>query len=343
MEGDIIRIATLVTLAEEENIKQKKLREKQQSRRTEDMLTAFLRVNYSDALVVANDHIKPLLTTGAGEKGSATVDARLNMIVLTDVPSVIKRAKEIIQRVDLVTPQVIIEARIVEANTNFSRDLGFDWGTVTLGEFDIGGLDVGPTTFQASNLPDADPSAVLGFNFFKLGGTSFTIVDAKLEAAEVEGKTNILSSPKVVTLDNVEATIKQGLQIPYLERDSSGNATTTFKDVDLLLKVTPQVTPDNRISMTVFLTKNEVVEETAAGPALSTNEAKTVLLMDDGDTVVIGGILKSTRTWSEDRIPGLGTLPFLGWLFKSQSKTDDKNELLIFLTPQIIRLKQKKM
>ena len=344
MEGDIIRIATLVTLANEEKLRKKKLQDAQASARQEDFLTAFLRVNYADATSVASQHITPLLTpkrTVSGDAGSVTVDARLNMIILTDVPTVIKRAKEIIQRIDLVTPQVIIEARIVEANTNFSRDLGFDWGTVTLGQFDIGGLDVGPTTFQASNLPDGDPSAVLGFNFFKLGGTSFTIVDAKLEAAEVEGKTNILSSPKIVTLDNKKAKIKQGFEVPYLERDSSGNATVRFKDVDLLLEVTPQVTPDDRISMTIFVTKNDLVDPTQPEPALSTNEAETEVLLDDGDTVVIGGIMKSSRTWAEDRIPGLGKLPVLGWLFKSQSRTDDKNELLIFLTPQIVKLKQK--
>ena len=137
--------------------------------------------------------------------------------------------------------------------------------------------------------------------------------------------------------------IKQGFEVPYLERDSSGNATTQFKNVDLLLEVTPSVTPDDRIALTIFVTKNEVFQETDIGPALSTNEAETEILMDDGDTVVIGGILKSTKTWAEDRIPGLGKLPVVGWLFKSQLETDDKNELLIFLTPQIVKLQQKKM
>ena len=202
---------------------------------------------------------------------------------------------------------------------------------------------MGPTTFAASNLPEADPTAVLGFNFAKLGGTPFTIIDAKLEASEIEGKTNILSAPKIVTLDNKKAKIKQGFEVPYLERDSSGNSTVRFKDVDLLLEVTPNVTPDDRIALNIFVTKNDIAELTPDGPALSINEAETEILMDDGDTVVIGGVLKSTKTWDEDRIPGLGQLPVVGWLFKSQSKTDDKNELLIFLTPQNVKLEQKKL
>jgi len=182
---------------------------------------------------------------------------------------------------------------------------------------------------------------VLGFNFAKLGGTPFTIVDAKLEASEIEGKTNILSAPKIVTLDNKKAKIKQGFEVPYQERDSSGNSTVRFKDVDLLLEVTPNMTPDDRIVMKIFVTKNDVAEQTADGPALSTNEAQTELLIDNGDTIVIGGIVKSLITYGDKGIPGLRKLGMLGWLFKSQEKTDSKNELLIFITPRIVQLKQK--
>ena len=116
-----------------------------------------------------------------------------------------------------------------------------------------------------------------------------------------------------------------------------------FKDIDLLLEVTPSVTPDNRIAMTIFVTKNEVFQLTAQGPALSTNEAETEILVDDGDTIVIGGILKSTIVWSEEGIPGLRTMGVLGWLFKFQQELDDKNELLIFITPRIVQLEQKRL
>jgi type IV pilus assembly protein PilQ len=346
MEGDIIRIATLTTLAQEEKLKQAKLKAEQLAQKQQEALeplhTVYLPINYSKAKDEILPHVQVILTDG---RGKASVDERNNQLIITDTLAKIRQAKEIVEKIDQVTPQVIIEARIVEANTNFSRALGFDWGTVTLGAFNVGDWVIGPTTFQASNLAGGEtaPTAVLGFNFAKISGTPFTIVDAKLEASEIEGKTNILSAPKVITIDNKKAKIKQGFEVPYLERDSSGNATTRFKNVDLLLEVTPSVTPDDRIALTIFVTKNEVFQETDIGPALSTNEAETEILMDDGDTVVIGGILKSTKTWAEDRIPGLGKLPVVGWLFKSQLRTDDKNELLIFLTPQIVKLQQKKL
>jgi type IV pilus assembly protein PilQ len=193
-------------------------------------------------------------------------------------------------------------------------------------------------------LPATIPSAVVGGTFQKLTGTPFEIIDAQLVASETEGKTNIISAPKVVTLDNKKAMIKQGLEIPYLESDASGlNATVKFKNVDLLLEVTPHITPDDRIVMKIFLTKNDVVDPTADQPALSTNEAQTELLVDNGDTIVIGGIVKSTIQYGEKGIPGLRRLGVLGWLFKSQSKSDSKNELLIFITPRILQLKQKNM
>jgi type IV pilus assembly protein PilQ len=337
MEGDIIRIATLTTLAQEEILRQKKLKAAQKAKKQEDLITAFLRINYATAAEVNATHVVYLLTEG---RGKSTVDGRLNMIVVTDVPSVIKRVKEVIQRLDQVTPQVVIEARIVEANSSFTRDLGFDWGTVSAGPFNNGGTEL-ILNGLASNLPAAAPSGVVGFDFIKLSGTPFSIIDAKLVVSETEGKTNIISAPKIVTLDNKKARIKQGLEVPYQERDSSGNSTIRFKNVDLLLEVTPNVTPDNRINMKIFVTKNDVAEQTPDGPALSTNEAETELLIDDGDTIVIGGIVKSAITYGEKGIPGLRKLGVLGWLFKSQSKTDSKNELLIFITPRIVKLKQK--
>ncbi len=343
MEGDIIRVASLTTLKREEDLEAKKLAAAQAKKKQEDLVTAFLPINYANAQVVAKNLIKPLISPNRASDGaSVTVDDRLSMIILTDVPSVIKRAKEIIQRIDLVTPQVTIEARIVEANSAFTRDLGFDWGTVTAGPFNIGDATL-TLTGLASNLPATIPSAVVGGTFQKLSGTPFEILNAQLVASETEGKTNIISAPKVVTLNNTMATIKQGLEVPYLERDSSGNATVKFKNVDLLLEVTPSITPDDRVVMKIFVTKNDVVDPTADQPALSTNEARTELLVDNGDTIVIGGIVKSTIQYGEKGIPGLRGLGVLGWLFKSQSKSDTKNELLIFITPRILKLEQKNM
>jgi type IV pilus assembly protein PilQ len=342
MEGDIVRIATLNTLAQEEKLRQARAKATQaalnQQKALEPMITEYIPINYSNAKTEILPHVKPILTAG---RGQISVDTRNNQLIVTDTAEKIEQAREIVDIIDQVTPQVIIEARIVEANTNFSRELGFDWGEINLGDILSGANEL--TMFGlASNLPATIPSAVVGGTFRKLAGTPFEIVNARLVASETEGKTNIISSPKVVTLDNKKAKIKQGLEVPYLERDSSGNATIRFKNVDLLLEVTPNITPDDRIVMKIFVTKNDVVDPSADQPALSTNEAETELLVEDGDTIVIGGIVKSTIQYSEKGIPGLRKLGVLGWLFKSQTKTDLKNELLIFITPRIVQLEQRK-
>ena len=341
MEGDIIRIATLSSLAQEEKLRQAQLKATQQAaeqqKALEPLVTEYIPVSYSNAQSEILPHIQPVMTEG---RGKASVDTRNNQLILTDTAEKLEQIREIVRKIDQVTPQVIIEARIVEATTSFTRDLGFDWGTVEAGPFDIGDSTL-LLRGVASNLPAANPSGVVGFDFRKLTGTPFSIIDAKLVVSETEGKTNIISAPKVVTLDNKKAKIKQGLEVPYLERDSSGNATVRFKNVDLLLEVTPNVTPDERIVMKIFVTKNDVAEQTQDGPALATNEAETELLIEDGDTIVIGGIVKSTIQYGEKGLPGLRNVGVLGWLFKSQSKKDTKNELLIFITPRIVKLKQK--
>jgi type IV pilus assembly protein PilQ len=341
MEGDIIRIATLNTLAQEEKLKQAQLKAEQQAlqqqRELEPLITEYIPCNYSNAQDEVLPHIQPILSDG---RGKVSVDTRNNQLIITDTAEKILQAREIVRKIDQVTPQVIIEARIVEANSSYTRDLGFDWGQINIGPFNVGSATL-DLALLASNLPPITPSGVVGATFQKLTGTPFSIIDAQLQASETEGKTNIISSPKVVTLDNKKARIKQGLEVPYLERDSSGNATVRFKNVDLLLEVSPNVTPDERIVMKIFITKNDVAEQTSAGPALSTNEAETELLVDDGDTIVIGGIVKSTISHTEKGIPGLRKVGVLGWLFKSQSKLDNKNELLIFITPRIVQLEQR--
>jgi type IV pilus assembly protein PilQ len=337
MEGDIVRIATLSSLAQEEKLRQAKLIATEQAKAQEPLVTAYIPVSYSNAQGEVLPHIQTILTEG---RGKVSVDSRNNQLILTDTPEKIDQIREIVMKIDQVTPQVVIEARIVEANSNFTKDLGFDWGEVSAGPFNIGDSRL-TLNGLANNQPAADASAIAGFDFQKLTGTPFSIIDASLLVSETEGKTNIISAPKIVTLDNKKARIKQGLEVPYQERDSSGNSTIKFKNVDLLLEVTPNVTPDNRIVMKIFVTKNDVAQQTADGPALSTNEAETELLIEDGDTIVIGGIVKSTITYGEKGIPGLRKIGVLGWLFKGQSKTDSKNELLIFITPRIVKLQQR--
>jgi type IV pilus assembly protein PilQ len=344
-EGDIIRIASLASLQQEEKSRQSQLKAEQDARKQEEegepLVTAYIPVNYSAAKADILPHVVNILTPN---RGKATVDERNNQVIITDIAEKVRQAKAIVATIDRVTPQVIIEARVVEANSSFTREVGFDWGTITVDAFKIGGaLKTGPTTFTANNIPaSVKTDNTIGFNFSTLFGTNISIIDAKLTASEVEGKANIISSPKIITLNGKKAVIKQGLEVPYLERDSSGNATVRFKNVDLLLDVTPNISRDKRIVMSIFITKNDVVDPTAPEPALSTNEAKTEILVDDGDTIVIGGILKDTKKMSEQGIPGLRKIPALGWLFRADRQENSKNELLIFITPRIIQLEQRK-
>jgi len=344
-EGDIIRVASLATMQQEEKMRQAQLKAEQDSKKQEEegepLVTAYIPVNYSTAKSEVLPHLTNILTK---DRGKVTVDERNNQIIFTDIAEKVKQAKAIVAKIDTVTAQVSIEARVVEANSSFNREIGFDWGTITIDAFKIGGAaKLGPTTYQANNIPSTfRPDNKLGFNFSTLFGTNIAIVDAKLSASELEGKTTIISSPKVVTLNHKKAAIKQGLEIPYQEPTSSGlTSAVQFKKVDLLLEVTPNVSEDGRIVMTIFITKNDVVDPTANVPALSTNEAKTEILVDDGDTIVIGGILKDTKKLTEQGIPGLRKLPAMGWLFRSERTEVQKNELLIFITPRVIQLEQR--
>jgi type IV pilus assembly protein PilQ len=344
-EGDIIRIASLTTLQQEEKMRQAQLKAEQDARKQEEegepLITEYIPVNYSNAKADVLPHITNILTAG---RGKATVDERNNQVIISDIADKVRQARAIVERIDRVTAQVVIEARVVEANASFNREIGFDWGTITIEAFKIGGaLKTGPTSLTANNIPSTFRSDnQIGFNFSTLFGTNISIVDAKLSASELEGRASIISAPKIITLNNKKATIKQGLEVPYLERDSSGNATVRFKDVDLLLEVTPNVSQDKRIVMSIFITKNDVVDPTAPEPALSTNEAKTEILVEDGDTIVIGGILKDTKKLTDQGIPGLRKMPAMGWLFRSERVETSKNELLIFITPRIIQLEQRR-
>ncbi|MBW1842463.1 MAG: type IV pilus secretin PilQ, partial [Deltaproteobacteria bacterium] len=310
----------------------------QEEKALEPLVTEYISVNYADAQADILPHI--VLTEG---RGSATVDGRNNQIIITDVIEKIEQAKMTIARIDQVTPQVIIEARIIEARKNFTRTLGIEWelrGKVldsSAGR--IGG--VGDYLFQGNN-PSPGDAGIMGLNFSRILGNPIDI-GLTINAAESRGDVEIISSPKIVTLDNTMATIKQGLSYPYNKLDADGNTTTEFKDIALELLVTPHVTPDNRISMKIDVKNNEVGDVINNELSFTTKEATTELLVNDGDTVVIGGIRKSTTSDNDGGIPGLMDLPVIGWLFKSNSVEDRKEELLIFITPRIVQLEQRTM
>jgi type IV pilus assembly protein PilQ len=337
-EGDIIRIATKATLKEEEKQKKERLAQRQSAKNLEDLITIFIPVSYTSSKDMVDQHIKKIIT----KRGNISHDERLNMVIITDVPDVIKRAKEIIQKLDKVTPQVLIEARIVEVSSSFSNEIGVDWGG-TMGPWDSAGLDGTLIGNVAMNYPFTATTSGLGFVFNRLAGTPL-VLNAQLTAMETRGEGKIISAPKILTVDGKKATIKQGYEVPYQEESSSGGTTTKFKPVDLLLEVTPMVTPDGRVLMEIHIEKNDVLPSSPGeAPAISTNEAQTELLVNDGDTIVIGGIIKSNVSNSDSGWPGLKNIPLLGWLFKTKTKSEASSELLIFITPTIVQLEQQRL
>jgi type IV pilus assembly protein PilQ len=335
-EGDIVRIATLETLKKEEDLRKAKLeayrKAREEVKALEPLVTKYIPVSYSNAGGEVQPHIQKILTK---DRGNVSVDAKNNQIIITDTADIVRQAEEIVRRIDKVTSQVVIEARVVEVSNNFSRELGISW-TMGYGPGKLGSFAV--NTDVVMDFPSQGTSG-MGINFARLTGVPF-VLDAKLNALETMGEGRILSSPRILTLNNKKAKIKQGVEYPYLERDSSGGSSVKFKNIDLLLEVTPQVTPDNRISMTIYITKNDVAGITAGVPSVATNEAQTELLVNDSDTIVIGGIIKAAESMGQESFPWLSKIPVLGWLFKNTTKRKQSNELLIFITPRIVQLEQ---
>ena len=342
VEGDIIRIATLATLKQENDLRKAQIaalqKEQEQIKALEPLETRYIPISYSDAETEVLPHIENIITEG---RGTVTVDAKNNQIILTDTAAVIAQAQAITRQIDKVTSQVIIEARIVEVEEEFVKEIGFSWAA-SVGPVGINGGKLAAGGDVIMNYPSnlLDTKGALGFSLERIMNTAFSL-DAQLTALETNEKLKVLSAPKIVTLNNKKAQIKQGQEIGYLERDSSGGATIKFKEVDLLLEVTPHVTPDNRISRTILLTKDEVTGFIDTVPIIDTNEAITQLLINDGDTIVIGGIIKNKEAKDKDAFPGLHKIPILGFIFQSNREEVINKELLIFLNPKIVQLEQR--
>ncbi len=338
-EGNIIRVAPLATLVAE-RAAEKSAREAKQE--AAPLVTEYIPINYAEAAAI-QQHLNEVKS----DRGKVTVDDRTNMIIMIDVKDKIRRAKEVVKKLDVVTRQVMIEARIVEANTDFSREIGVQWGgtydgvsgdgTYQLG----GGLGtLGAANNWAVNLPPAAATSGIGFNFARLTGSPL-MLEATLQAMEAQNAGKIISSPKVLTMDNTTAVIKQGRQIPY-QTSEEGTITVTFVDAVLKLEVTPHITMDNRISMKINATKDapDPAVDVLGQPAILKKEVNTELLVNNGDTIVIGGIITEETGIGQESVPGLSRIPVLGWLFKSKSKRSAKTELLIFITPTIVELEE---
>jgi type IV pilus assembly protein PilQ len=339
--------------------------------------TEYLQVNYAKASDLAG------LIKSSGEnsllsqRGSVTIDERTNTLLIQDTADRLNDIRRLVTTLDIPIRQVLIEARIVIVNDDFSRNLGVRFGTTVA--LDTGGSDGGgiigatpfvreeddvivvppkppfpaegpgtpvppafalpdPTDRYMVNLPVASPAGRIALTLLD----SDYIVDLELSAAQAEGRGEIVSAPRVVTANQREAVIEQGVEIPYQEASSSGATTIQFKKAVLALRVTPQITPDNRIIMDLTVNKDSVgqVIVTSLGvnvPSIDTREIVTQVLVNDGQTVVLGGIMETEYRETETKVPWLGDIPGLGLLFKNKSKTNNKDELLIFITPRILR------
>jgi type IV pilus assembly protein PilQ len=366
-EGNVMFVAPAAEIAAREK---ELLTARQQVQQLAPLRTEYLQINYAKAQDLA-----ALIKSGQNnsllsERGSVAIDERTNTLLLQDTSERLADIRRLVSTLDIPVRQVLIEARIVIVNDDYSRELGVRFGATAA--FDHGGRDGGgvvgarnfvtedddvalsrtpdgvntPPSFLTGNpadrymvnLPVANPAGRLALTLLD----SDYIVDLELSAAQAEGRGEIISSPRLITANQREATIEQGVEIPYQESSSSGATTTQFKKAVLSLKVTPQITPDNRVILDLTVAKDSVGQLVASAtggfvPSIDTREIVTQVLVNDGQTVVLGGILETERRDAETKVPWLGDVPVLGRLFKTTSKTDNKDELLIFVTPRILR------
>lgn len=272
-------------------------------------------------------------------RGHVTVDARTNSLLITDTRTKLDQIRRVINRLDIPVRQVLIESRIVVANRQFTRNLGVSQSVNDKGAFESpsNGNYIANSGFTV-NLPAANAAGTLSTSII---GSTFNL-DLALTALETENRGEIISAPRVITANSKQARIEQGIEIPYLEAASSGAATVQFKDAVLSLEVTPQITPDQRVIMDLAVTQDtqgESINVQGGGsvPSINKRSLNTQVLVSDGDTVVLGGIYEQENRDVANRIPILGELPLLGALFRNTSRQRDKRELLIFITPKILR------
>ena len=319
------------------------------------LISDSVQINYAKA----SDFIKLLKTKDnslLSERGSVSVDERTNRLLIRDTAKNIDAITALIQQLDIPVRQVLIESRIVLATNDFSKELGVRFGVShsrfenndTLGLSNTGvnadtvkqgGQPLAGTRYNV-NLPVTSLAASAGSIGLALARLPFgTLLDLELSAAQTEGRSETISSPRVITSDQSKALIETGTEIPYAEASSSGAATVSFKKAVLSLEVTPQITPDDRIIMDLIVSKDspDFANLTVAGPPIQTQSVETNVLVDNGETVVLGGVYEQTKAKSVQRVPFFGDLPLVGWLFRTQFEQNNKSELLIFITPKLLK------
>ena len=359
--GNVIWIAPGDELAAREKLQ---LEAKAQINDLEPLQTESFQINYHKAKEIF-DFLKSKDQTMLSKRGSVVVDERSNKVFVTDVGARLQALRRLVQEIDVAPRQVLIEARIVEASKTFARDLGVRLGVggafgrivgytedgapvrrSTLG----GGLGTTRTMAgQVAGVVDANPAGLnlnlpagasnpglLSMVLWNNNATRF--LNLELSALEADGRGRVISSPRVLTANQVEASIEQGTEVPYQEGTSAGNTSVSFKKAVLSLKVKPQITPDGRLQLSIEVNKDRPLYEQAlfGVPPIETKNVKSEVLIENGGTVVIGGIYEEEESTDEDKVPLLGDVPVLGHLFKSQSRVSNRKELLVFITPRIV-------
>ena len=343
-----VRVGTVLRIAPSDQLKQEeeaRLQERRAKEKLEDLVVKLQPVNYATVEEVEK-MVKRLLTP----RGIVNVDKRTSTVIIKDIPSVIDEATALIKAIDTQTPQVLIEAKIVEANLDFAREVGTVWSLGSqpfVDGFDDGSgprRDLGGQDFRlnnSNNIIAANPITSVATGLANVG--AFLLdekmnVNLQIQAAESNGEGKVISSPRVVTLDNREAKIEQGVSIPF-QTFENGDAQLEFIDAVLSLLVTPHITADKSIIMKVEVTRNapdDSVQTPTGSPAIAKNQAKTETLVKDGQTLVIGGIYTIEKSTRQSRVPYLWKIPILGNAFKNNELSDRRKELLIFLTPRVV-------
>lgn len=358
--GNVVRIAPAdkIKQAQDRQLASKKTREQ-----LEPLITSVIPVNFAKASEVTSV-IKGKEVGLMSERGNITAENRTNVLIVKDIQRSVDEISAMVKRLDKPTPQVLISARIVQADDNFSRGLGIQWGGSTRNQsgkylFGLSGVNNGPTVnpFNTTVIPGsgstwgttAVPSPSFAVNFptnqaagfgvsvGRLGSTSASL-DMRIDIGETTGSLNVLSRPKVVTMDNKKATIKQGQKYPYIVRNQEGQLSTELKDINLQLEVTPRIAFDGSVNMEISIKRDSLgaVKNSLGDPSIDNREAVTEVLVKNGETTVIGGIIEEAERSNVQKVPWLGDLPVIGYLFKGTEKERIKTELLIFITPQIL-------
>ncbi|MBO9480151.1 MULTISPECIES: type IV pilus secretin PilQ family protein [Gammaproteobacteria] len=336
LEGNVLTVAPAAEIAARER---EQLENEKQIRELAPVYTDLVQINYADA-----EEIATVLKGAEGaslltERGSVQVVARTNSLLIKDTQAKLDELRSLIDQLDIPIRQVMIEARIVTLSSDFKEELGVKWSGSKEDalkndnrELSIGG-GKDDDVFTDLSITGGTSSAI-AIGFSSKGGT---ILNLELSALLSDGGGEVISQPKVITADKKTAVIKSGKEIPYEEKTSSGATSVAFKDAVLGLEVTPQITPDGRVIMDIKINNDDTTNQASNNvPIISTNEITTQVLVEDGETVVLGGVFKQTIKNGVDKVPVLGDIPWVGGLFRKKTESDEKEELLVFITPRII-------